>query len=410
MRISIGFAVLVAPLFGMAGCKPKPDDALGPRDSFVILAPVSANPAPRFDGDPVGRNTAPTVERIDNTDARAIPLVRTLNLGFAAEMLRTVYMVQQVLQSEAKAGAPHNTVVRRFANDAVAFIVGVDRPLGPGKGMQLQGSWMGGPVSRPTAVWVGLPSELALDAALAQTVTGRLADVLARTAISGGTLDICTDVTGSQLASAYRMAMEVIGREWRTVEGPRGRLDANAGTDAQKELFASVRENGFIRTPTGALRSAKELLDEPGVAATVFYRMAQNRTLSQSTGPQSFYAPFAAQHIPAGMNPAVVLGSFRNLQAKLLVPWIRSAAAGQKPRDIIDLIELYVRTFPGDKQEILRVFLVTTYGATVLPGGVSMHAEDASTTLSQLSTLAREVADGKRGLRDALSPPGENQP
>ena len=79
-----------------------------------------------------------------------------------------------------------------------------------------------------------------------------------------------------------------------------------------------------------------------------------------------------------------------------------SAAGGKGPADIAELIELFARTFPDDGKEAIRVFLVTTFGATVKKGGVSMRPEDSSVALAELTALAADVTSGERGLRDAL--------
>lgn len=212
------------------------------------------------------------------------------------------------------------------------------------------------------------------------------------------------------------MALEVIAREWRSREGAAGRLDPNAGTPAQRELFARVRENAFVLEEAAgeagdragaALRPARALLEDPGVAATVLYQLAQNRKLSQSVADAAFYQPFAGQHIPPGISPAVVLGAFRNQQAKLLIPWLEAVRRGEGPCDLADLIGLYARRFPADAEEVVRVFLVTTRGATVLPGGVAFDPAAPGDALARLDRLAAEVRAGARGLRDAtLEVPG----
>jgi len=84
------------------------------------------------------------------------------------------------------------------------------------------------------------------------------------------------------LVDGYRIAMEVVAREWRHREGPAGTIQVEDGTTAQRELFANVRENRFVAADESQrmLLGAKELLASPGVAATVLYRMAQSRTVA----------------------------------------------------------------------------------------------------------------------------------
>jgi hypothetical protein len=66
------------------------------------------------------------------------------------------------------------------------------------------------------------------------------------------------------------------------------------------------------------------------------------------------------------------------------------------------LVELYGGAFPAERFEAVRVFVVTTYGATVEVGGVSTKAKDATRVLEELSDLTAEVVASKRSLREAL--------
>ena len=83
----------------------------------------------------------------------------------------------------------------------------------------------------------------------------------------------------------YARALEVIAREWRTGEGPAGRMPPDAGTAAQRDLFAAVRENRYTLGADGAPRPARELLADPNVAATVLYRLAQSKTWAGRSRP-----------------------------------------------------------------------------------------------------------------------------
>ena len=161
----------------------------------------------------------------------------------------------------------------------------------------------------------------------------------------------------------------MIAREWRMGEGPAGTLPANAGTSAQRALFAAVRENHYVLGPDGAPRAAADLLEDPGVAATVLYRLAQSKTVGRKIAPAEVYAPFVTDRIPAGVSPAAVLGPFRNFQAKLLSAWGRAVLEGRPPRDIGDLIEAYARALPAERGDVIRIFVITTYGATRQAGG-----------------------------------------
>ena len=51
----------------------------------------------------------------------------------------------------------------------------------------------------------------------------------------------------------------------------------------------------------------------------------------------------------------------------------------------------------------MRIFLVTTFAGTVMPGGISRAPADATPAITQLAGLTEDVLDGRRGLRDALT-------
>jgi hypothetical protein len=262
------------------------------------------------------------------------------------------------------------------------------------------------PLARPDAVWLGLRADPEADKALVQTVCGRLARYTLDLVLSGGTFTDTSAVLPRPLSDGYRMAMEVIAREWRVGRGPMGVLAPDAGTPAQRSVFADVRENRFVLTEDGhGLRTGPEMLASPGVAATVLYRLVQSKAVGQRVAPAEFYAPFAAR-VPPGVSPAAVLGPVRNFQAKLLLPWVTAAVTGHPPRDIADLLEVYVAAFPAEKQEAVRIFLVTTYGATIAPGSVppAGKGNDVERTRAAIDALVAEVMGGRRSLRAAARP------
>ena len=90
-----------------------------------------------------------------------------------------------------------------------------------------------------------------------------------------------------------------------------------------------------------------------------------------------------------------MLGTFRNFQAKLLGTWATAVLRGHPPRDMIDLVDLYGAAFPAERAEAVRIFVVTTFGATVKAGGVSTKPKDATRALAELTGLAAEVVAGK---------------
>ena len=134
--------------------------------------------------------------------------------------------------------------------------------------------------------------------------------------------------------------------------------------------------------------------------ATVLYRMAASE-LGRRMAPDEVYRPFLEARPPRGIPPALLLGAFRNFQAKLLAAWGRAVAAGHKPFNVVDLVEAYADAYPEERAEVTRIFLVTTYGATALPEAI--HPQDEPDTVaSQLAAVTADVLFGRRGLRDGL--------
>jgi hypothetical protein len=174
-----------------------------------------------------------------------------------------------------------------------------------------------------------------------------------------------------------------------------------AGTETQRTVFAAVRQNRYVRNRgEGPLLKPGELLATPGVAATVIYRLAQTKTIAQKPARDAFYVPFVSGRVPSGVSPAAVLGAFRNFQAKLLGAWGQAVLRGQPPKDIVDLVELYARAFPEERSDVLRIFLATTLGGTIRPGGVDTGEPD--TTLAAMDALCADVEADRVSLRAGL--------
>lgn len=387
-------AVSVTLGLALSGCKQDPSQPLGPRDSFLLFAPAEPRAATA--------SGLPVVRKLEITAAAAEPLRTLFATAFAGEVLRTVYLAQQFVRDANVDGRRFPEAGRAAANDALPIVLGEDRePYG--RGLAIARSF-GAPTERPQLTWLGFGGDLAEDRALVQKVSGRLATYAVHLIATGGTF-AGVEAIPRPLADGYRMAMEVIAREWRVGTGPQGVVAWDAGTPEQRALFADVRENRFVLTKDGAAtRPAAELLADAGVAATVIYRLAQAKGIAGRPAPAAFYAPFVTGRVPEGVSPAAVLGAFRNFQAKLLGAWGTATLRGRPPQDIAHLVELYASTFPAEKAEAIRIFVVTTFGATVNAGSASPRATNATATLAALDALTADVIGGRRTLRDAAAP------
>lgn len=378
-------------LLAAAGCGGS-ETPLGAADSYLLYAPVGPPAGPSPGGFPL-------VETLDPDGAPGLLLARLFADGFAAEMIRTVHLAKQLVRNGAPGGRRYDDWLRREALEPLCLVLGQESPEPRSKGLALT-RWLRAPLERPGTTWLGLPGDLVEDKAAVQTVTGRLA-AHALSWILGGSGAAAPQET--PLAGAYRMAMEVIAREWRMGRGPSGAVPTTAGSETQRSLFAAIRDNRAALAEDGKrLRPPAELLSDPRVAATVIYRMAQLRPVAQAVASPETYLPFVSGPLPAGVSGAAVLGPIRNFQAKLFTGWGRAVLHGRPPGDVVDLLEAYIDAFPAERKEVLRVFLVTTYLGTVKRGGLPRQSEQADQALVELNAVIEEVAAGKRTLRDAL--------
>ncbi len=376
--------------FAVGGCGPAMDKPPGPADSYLLFTQSSPLPT-----------GLPLVRLVGVSDSVAQPFSRMFADGFASEMLRTVYLAKQFVRNAVVDGRHFADQSRSLANEPTVFLLGAAQDS-LGRGLAFP-RWMGDPVQWPNTPWLSFTDAVATDKAAVQTVAGRLASVAAGLVTTGGALN--DRPMSSVLSDAYRMAMEVIAREWRSGSGPQGAVSFDAGTAAQKALFADIRENRLVLdAPGGHVRPARDLLADPRVAATVIYRWAQARGVGPKVAPDAFYQPFTLGKPPAGVTPAALLGSFRNFQAKFLGTWGTAVLRDHPPPTIADFLTDYGAQFPGERAEAVRIFVVTTYAATVKPGGVSTRSGDATAAVLEMTTLVADVLAGRRSLTDAVTP------
>ena len=405
MRAALARAGALAGLAALCGgvmpaCRQSSAEPIGLPDAYLLFVPAHDQAGHGRRG-PTG---LPVLEALPLDDARAVPFHKLFAVGFAAELLRTDYLRKQFVREAHIVGKGFTATALAAAAEPTTFLLADERAPFTGRGMATVG-FFGGASERPNVPWIALPPAPDDDTALAQTVSGRLARSIAAAIASGGVREgeAAPGTFCQVLVDGYATAMAVIAREWRVGEGPRGTLAPDAGTAAQRDVFAAVRQNRYVTSSGDAhapLRTAAEMLADPGVAATVLYRMAQSKGVGHRVAAPEVYAPFVSERIPNGISPAAVLGPFRNSQAKLISAWSRAVLRGAAPRDIADLVEVYATDLPQERSEVIRLFVVTTFGATVKPGGVT--AGSGADPLPELTALAAEVAAGRRSLRAAL--------
>jgi hypothetical protein len=395
----VWYLAALAGASSLTGCKSNAEKHLGPPDSYLLFVPSES-------GTGQGAKAPLPVKKANLKTEGVLPIPKLLETGFASEMLRTVYLAGQFVREASVDGHAFPEPARKNASWPVCIVVGADQtPYA--RGLSIQGGFFGGGVELPELTWIGIPATPARDKALVQTLAARFAAYAAHLVASGGLLDKAPAPVPRLLIDGYRMAMEVVAREWRHMPGPAGVIQVDQGTEEQRALFADIRENRFVTDESQkALRPAQELLVSAGVAGTVLYRMAQSRTVGARVAPEAFYAPYAKDRMPPGISPAAILGTFRNFQAKLLGAWASAVLRGKAPMDVADLVEVYAAAFPVERAEVVRIFVVTTFGGTVKPGGCSLDPKDAQRTLAELTALSAEVGVGRKTLREALAARG----
>jgi hypothetical protein len=333
-------------------------------------------------------------------DAEAYYLRHLLASGFGAELLRTYAMAKRFAARTAD-----------YRDTETTIALGTPDTIGDRLPRRVQIGWWRTTIAEDAPI-------LWIDDSPERRDRSTMVDLVS--ALGAATVDViapgsdCPHSGASILRQGYVTFLQVVGSEWRP---PRA-------TDDRDELrrlgvVAHVRANDAVLAGGGSVlasgdarstwvtrdraapqpRPARDMVGDPLVVATLLYRLASS-DLSRRMADPAVYRPFLEAPPPRDVHPALLLGAFRNFQAKLLAAWGRAAAAKRPPRDLIDLVEAYADAYPAERAEATRIFLVTTYGATALPAGVQAGAAPERIE-AELAMLTADVLFGRRGLRDA---------
>ena len=378
MRPTIAAVLVLAPT--LLACATRDDDYLLLRR---MAPPATGAPAPT------------QLASAPRNDAEAYYVRHLLASGFGAELMRTYAMTKRF--------AAHTSGYRDTPPT-----VALGAPDGPAERAQARrvqlGWWRTTIDGDAPIIWI--------DDSPGRGERSTMADLV--TAFGGAIVDVIAPETGgayarsAPLREGYLAFLQTVASEWRP---PRT-------TDDRDELrrlgvVAHVRANDAVLAdgvagstwvmhdrPARQARPGQEMVADRLVVATVLYRLAASE-LGQRMAAPPVYRPFLEATPPADVHPALLLGAFRNFQAKLLSAWSRAAAVNRPPHDLVDLIEAYADAYPAERAEATRIFLITTYGATALPSGV--RADDSPDRVeSELAVLTADVLFGRRGLRDGL--------
>jgi hypothetical protein len=361
-RLSIAALTLTLLAATLAACTTRDDD-------YLLLRRAVAK-----DGTP-----SDALELAPRNDAEAYYVRHLLANGFGAELLRTYAMTKRFVARTS--GRRQTTTTIALGTPMVSRDPRQDRQL-------RLGWWRTTLDEGARLIWIDDSPARRDRSAMADLVSG-LGDAILDAAAPGGD---CPASDASALRLGYVQFLEVVAAEWR----------APSDTDDRDELrrlsvFADVRANDAVLHRDDSPRT---MIADPSVVATVLYRLASS-DLGRRMADPAVYKPFLEAQPPHDVHPALLLGAFRNFQAKLLLAWSRAAAAGRPPRDLIDLVEAYGDAHPAERAEATRIFLITTYGATTLPAAVRVD-QPPEQIQSQLAALTADVLFGRRGLRDGF--------
>ena len=168
-------------------------------------------------------------------------------------------------------------------------------------------------------------------------------------------------------------------RLWHSAMDKELRLDAVLKNDyIHRRLLPAVDTSGmgpeelillehaspiFDRT---RLKNAQQMLSCEGVIATLFYRINTNKKFQSNFVDRNFYNRFLISPMPDDINPQDIFTPFENVFLKSFLIWDRISKKLNPDSEVfLEFIQEWMKSFPGEAEEILRLFLLTTAGRTV---------------------------------------------
>ena len=114
------------------------------------------------------------------------------------------------------------------------------------------------------------------------------------------------------------------------------------------------------------LKNAQQMLSSEGVLATIFYRINTDKNLQNNYQPAAFYRPFLLSGIPAGISANDIFTPFENVMLKNFWVWNRIKKIDfHKHQLMMEFIKEWCNSFPGDKNEIIKLLIAVTNGKTI---------------------------------------------
>ena len=356
-------------------------------------------------GAPLARSPGGAARSWRAVDARRSARRRSLHkqfaVGFAAEVLRTDYLAKQLVRDAQVGRAPLSRSRRaRPPSEPTVLIVG-----GAFGGLGAHGARSGrqgrsGRAGR--ARGRGVARARARPRAGSPRCPQTLAGLLGSRPRPRGRGRAAGRARG-RWSTATRGAMEVIAREWRVGEGPQGR---DAARRRHGGAARAVR-GACARTATrsgadGAPRPPAELLADPGVAATVIYRLAQSKAVGRQgrarRGLRAVRRRTASRRASARRPCSARSATSRPSCCR---PGGARCSRASRPRDIADLVEAYGRALPAERSEVAPHLRGHDLRRDREAGRRARRRRRPGAALPELTALAAEVAAGSRSCRAA---------
>ncbi len=171
---------------------------------------------------------------------------------------------------------------------------------------------------------------------------------------------------------------------------------------------------------TTRLRNGQQMLSCEGVLATIFYRINTNTKLRQNYREADFYDRFLLRPMPESIEPRELFSPFENVMLKHFWIWSRldDTMTGESVLPV-EYIEEWAASFPEDREEIHRLFVLTTMGKTVsdqlgdiyeqmalfgMQGNIQCYREKSSAFRDEFAPLMEDVLSGKAVLGANVGP------
>ncbi len=168
------------------------------------------------------------------------------------------------------------------------------------------------------------------------------------------------------------------------------------------------------------LRNAQQMLSSEGVLATLFYRINTDEVLQNNYQEKAFYSRFLLRPIPANISVKEIFTPLENVFLKNFYIW-NKIKGSLNPEDspLIPFIQEWSRSFPEDREEILKLFIMTTVGKTAtqdlgktyetmsyhgMIGDYQKYRELAAQFRDKTSSLIQKVLKGELSLDANVGP------